>query len=413
MPSPMKEDSPVPRLRTDLEVIPTSYRGEKALLVRDHLGLIRDPVILQGDAMSLLGLIDGQRTLRDIQVEFVRLKRGMLVDCGLIERMVAELEASFLLQSRQYQKEKERLLEEYVRLEVREASHAGHSYPANPPDLSHYLESFFLSGGDDAVPGTPGRICALIAPHIDLEVGKRVYAKAYRAIKNISPRRVFLLGTGHSLDEGYFSLTEKDYETPLGRTKTDREIVNKLKKAGNCAVAAYDIYHRREHSLEFQILFLQHLYGTSFSLVPILCGSFAADIERVSRPSRITEVDRFLGELRACWDEDSSTSLFVAGVDFSHIGPKFGHRERAMSLLLEAKQHDQALLEALSRGDVEALWAESRRVRDRYNVCGLGTLASLLEIFPESRGRVLDYEFWREEATKSAVSFAAATLTVS
>ncbi|MDH7512937.1 MAG: AmmeMemoRadiSam system protein B [Clostridiales bacterium] len=410
----MKEDSPIPRLRTDLEVIPTSYRGEKALLVRDHLGLIRDPVILQGDALSLLGLIDGQRTVRDIQVEFVRLKRGMLVDCGHIERIVAELEASFLLQSWQYQKEKERLLEEYVRLEVREASHAGHSYPANPRELSHYLESFFFSGGDDAVPGTPpGRICALIAPHIDFEVGKRVYAKAYRAIRDVSPRRVFLLGTGHSLDEGYFSLTEKDYETPLGRTKTDRDVVNKLKKAGNRAVAPYDISHRREHSLEFQLVFLQHLYGTSFSLVPILCGSFAADVERVSRPSQINDVARFLEEMRACWDENKHDSLFVAGVDFSHIGPKFGHRERAMSLLLEAKQHDHALLEALSRGDVEALWAESRRVRDRYNVCGLGTLASLLEIFPESRGQVLDYEFWREEATASAVSFAAAILTVS
>jgi len=408
----MREESPVPRLRTDLEVIPTSYRGEKALLVRDHLGLIRDPVILQGDTLSLLGLIDGQRTVRDIQVEFVRLRRGMLVDRGLIEKTVAELEASFLLQSRQYQKEKERLLEEYARLEVREASHAGRSYPANPRDLTHYLESFFLPGGDDRALETPARVCALIAPHIDLEVGKRVYAKAYRAIRNIAPRRVFLLGTGHSLDEGYFCLTVKDYETPLGRTKTDREVVERLKKAGSRAVAAYDISHRQEHSLEFQLLFLQHLYHSSFSLIPILCGSFTADVERLSRPSQIKEVARFLRELRACWDEDKTNSLFVAGVDFSHIGPKFGHRERATSLLLEAKQHDQALLEALGRGDVEALWAESRRVRDRYNVCGLAALASLLEIFPESRGRVLDYEFWREEATKSAVSFAAAVLTV-
>jgi AmmeMemoRadiSam system protein B len=408
----MRKDSPVPRLRTDLEVNPTSYRGEKALLVRDHLGLIRDPIILKGDTLSLLRLIDGRRTVRDIQIEIVRLKRGVLVDCELIERIIAELESSFLLQSRQYQKEKGRLLEEYARLEVREASHAGRSYPADPRDLAHYLESFFPPEGDDGILEAFGPVCALIAPHIDLEVGKRVYAKAYRAIRDIAPRRVFLLGTGHSLEEGYFCLTEKDYETPLGRTKTDRKIVERLKKAGSGAVAAYDISHRREHSLEFQLLFLQHLYGLSFSLIPILCGSFTADVERVFRPSQIKEVARFLRELRTCWDEDKSSSLFVAGVDFSHIGLKFGHPERATSLLLEAKQHDQALLEALSRGDVEALWAESKRVRDKYNVCGLGSLASLLEIFPESRGRVLDYEFWREEATRSAVSFAAAVLTV-
>jgi AmmeMemoRadiSam system protein B len=396
----------------DLEVTPTSYRGEKALLVRDHLGLIRDPVILQGDTLSLLGLIDGRRTVRDIQVEFVRLKRGVLVDCGLIERIVAELEASFLLQSRQYQKEKERLLEDYAQLEIREASHAGRSYPADPRDLIHYLESFFLPDGDDGILEASGKVCALIAPHIDLEVGKRVYARAYRAVRNISPRRIFLLGTGHSLDEGYFCLTEKDFQTPLGRTKTDRKIVERLKKSGSSAVAAYDIAHRGEHSLEFQLLFLQHLFGSSFSLIPVLCGSFSADVERVSRPSRIKEVASFIKEMRACWDEDKNSSFFVASVDFSHIGPKFGHRERATSLLLEAKQHDQALLDALCRGDVEALWAESRRVRDRYNVCGFAALASLLEIFPGSRGRILDYEFWREEATRSAVSFAAAVLAV-
>jgi predicted class III extradiol MEMO1 family dioxygenase len=77
---------------------------------------------------------------------------------------------------------------------------------------------------------------------------------------------------------------------------------------------------------------------------------------------------------------------------------------------LEAKRHDHALIAALAAADGPAFWAESRKMRDRYNVCGFSTLASLLDAFPEVKGRLVDYEFWKEEATQSAVSYAAIVL---
>jgi AmmeMemoRadiSam system protein B len=394
----------------DLEIVPTSYQGEKALLVRDFLGLIRDPVILQGDVLGLIGLIDGNRTIRDLQVEFIRQKRGVLVDCEFIEKFVRELDSAYLLQSRRYQEEKNRILSDYNRLEIRKPSHAGVSYPAHPADLRLYLDSVLKGAEGDKEESGWGRIRGLVAPHIDLEVGKKVYGRAYRAIIGESPRRIFLIGTGHSLDDGFYSLTEKDFETPLGRVRTDKDLVRALKKAGGPVVSVYDISHQREHSLEFQVIFLQHLFGPSFSLVPILCGSFTSVLEGVSRASEIPGVGSFLEALRSLLDEDQGRDLVVAGVDFSHIGPKFGHRERAASLLWEAREHDQSLLRAFCGADVQAFWAESRKVRDRYNVCGFPALASLLEILPGVRGRCLDYEFWKEEPTQSAVSFAAVVL---
>lgn len=408
----MRKDSPVPRIRTDLEIISTSYQGERALLVRDPIGLIRHPLVLQGDALSLAALIDGEKTIRDLQLELVRAKRGMLVDLERVEKIVAELDAALLLQSQLYEREKERLISEYARLQVREASHAGHSYPALKEELLTYLDSILRGAEDEKEAGPAGRVVALVAPHIDLETGKRVYASAYRAIRQAKYRRIFLLGTGHSLNEGFFSLTEKHFQTPLGLAKTDQEVVKRLKKAGRQVVSGSDIFHCREHSLEFQLIFLQHLFGSSFSIVPILCGSFAPVLGRVGRPSQVEGVAEFLEELRRSWDEDKEGSLFVVGADLSHIGPKFGHREHAASRLLEARDHDHRLLAALTRGDVESFWAECRKTKDRYNVCGFSSLATLLEVFPEVRGRVLAYEFWQEEATQSAVSFAAAVLTI-
>jgi hypothetical protein len=40
-------------------------------------------------------------------------------------------------------------------------------------------------------------------------------------------------------------------------------------------------------------------------------------------------------------------------------------------------------------------------------VCGFSTLAILLELLAERKGYILGYDFWKEEPTQSAVSFAA------
>ena len=100
----------------------------------------------------------------------------------------------------------------------------------------------------------------------------------------------------------------------------------------------------------------------------------------------------------------------MAGVDLSHIGYKFGHGQPASVLIEQAKAHDQRLLEALSKGDVQGFWEESRRVEDRYHVCGLSALACLLELTEPAEGHILGYDFWQEEPTQSAVSFAAAVI---
>ena len=79
--------------------------------------------------------------------------------------------------------------------------------------------------------------------------------------------------------------------------------------------------------------------------------------------------------------------------------------------LQEAKNHDTRLIESLCRADIESYWAEVKKVNNRYNVCGFSTLAVLLELIPDAEGELLGYDFWQEEATRSAVSFAAIAFT--
>jgi len=262
----------IPRLRTDIELISTLYQGERAVFVKDSLGLIEKPVLLKGDVMEFLSLIDGERDIRDFQLELMRRKGGVFISLEEIKKQLSEFDSVFLLDSEHFHHEKKRMITRYSLLEVRTASHAGNAYPAEPGELGTYLDSFFLEKKSSRL--SEKEVFALISPHIDLEAGKKVYARAYQEIENSNPRRIIVLGIGHSIQEPLFSLTEKDFETPLGLVRTDKDWVRKLKEAGKGIICESDIAHRGEHSIEFQLVFLQHLFGSDFSLLPILCGSF-------------------------------------------------------------------------------------------------------------------------------------------
>ena len=396
-----------PELRKDLEIIPTVFKGRDAFLVRDTLGLIEDPVILERDAAVIVGLLDGERSVEDIQGCLIRRRGGVFIGRDLIEKFLAELDGHYVLDTPRFRRARRKLIADYGRLEVRDAFLAGQSYPSEAIALEAYLHSMLARGKREPPEADPDTICALVAPHIEIETGKGVYARAYRSVQGLSPDTIILLGTGHNVEGGYYSLTDKDFVTPLGRVRTDRDTVAALRDAGGGAVADGDIAHRCEHSLEFQVIFLQHLFGTGFSLVPVLCGSFHRDLSRGRRPMDIPEVSGLLGVLRDMVSKGDSRTLCVAGVDFSHIGPKFGHREAAGALLPDARTCDQALIEAACGGDVMRFWAESKKVRDRTNVCGFSALAALLEIIGPARGVLLDYEFWQDEPARSAVSYAA------
>jgi AmmeMemoRadiSam system protein B len=399
-----------PRVRNDIEILPTSYQGETVFVVRDTLGLIPQPVMLQEAGLSLLRLIDGRRTLQDIQLELIRRNNNLYVGLDAVRGMLQELDGAMLLDSPGYRQARDRLIDDFVRQPHREASLAGRSYPEDPQELKSELERLLEAAGHLSPDSVARGAAALVAPHIDLAVGGRVYGRAYAAVRNCSPKRVVLLGTGHHLEEYYFSVSSKTFDSPLGEVHSAEPWVEALKAAGGDAVCPHDFVHRSEHSLEFQLIFCQYLFGSSFSLVPILCGSFHPLLDRVSRPGEEKNIREFIAVLSRCVAEEPDT-LVVAGVDFSHIGLKFGHSDRAAALLDEARAHDHTLLAALERGDIHGFWAESRRVQDRYNVCGLSALACLLELFPEYTGRLLDYDFWQEEPTQSAVSFAAVLMT--
>lgn len=403
-------DETTPSVRKDLEFFPVQHSGQQLVLIRDHLGLVQEGKAVAVPLYHIMTLLDGATTLRDLQMELMRQQGGVLVGADEVRSIVAHLDESFLLDSERFKRARNEIVDNFTSKKVRPCSHCGRAYPGDPKELRERLDQILASQASFSEP--EAKIKALISPHIDLSVGFDVYSSIYQMVKYTAPSRVVLLGVGHQLGHALFSLTDKDFETPLGVTKGEHELIHELREAGGESVAANDFAHRSEHSIEFQLVFLQHLLkASSFTIIPILCGFIRSCLPEYSRSAYLEKAAPFLETLRQILRDPDKETLLVAGVDFSHIGPKFGHEMPAGYLKGQSEGHDKKLLNDLCTLDADHFWEESSREGDQFNVCGFSALACMLEVLPPSEGQILDYKSWHEEATRSAVSFAAVVFT--
>ncbi|MBN1847364.1 MAG: AmmeMemoRadiSam system protein B [Deltaproteobacteria bacterium] len=399
-----------PRIRRDLEFFPIRQGNNPFVLVRDPLGLVEEGKAVPWPLYEFMTLLDGTHTVRDIQMALIRQKGGVLVGTDEVEALLAHLDESFLLDTKKYEHARENMVTQFAAKTARPCSHSGRSYPDKPANLKKRLDDILKTQPPASKP--EARVVALAAPHIDLSVGARVYASGYQWLKYTSPSRVIVLGVGHQMMGDLFCLTEKDFETPLGVVKNDRNMVKELWDAGRAIISENDFGHRAEHSVEFQVIFLQHLLPEdSFTIIPILCGPLMPSLAGYSRSAYMETAGSFLHALSGILSHGDHETLVVAGVDLSHIGPKFGHNMPATHLQSQSERHDQNLLKAFSNMQTDVFWEESVRVKDQFNVCGFSAMACLMEVLPPSRGQVLGYEVWHEQPTRSAVSFAAVVFT--
>lgn len=391
------------------------------MLVRDPLDLVKPGSAIEPSLLQLLQLLEHGISMDDLQEALTRSQGGVFVSRQDCERLVAAMDTSFLLDSPAYRARRAVLEQEYAALTVRSPSHAGRSYPAEADAVIDLVDSLLAAGmaACPEEPTEPAPLLGLVAPHIDITVAGDVYGWAYaslarnvrRAAENGHPpvERVVILGVGHKLTDSLYSVTAKDYETPLGILRTDTDAVDGLAALGPPVVSASDWTHRDEHSIEFSALFLQRIFREQpgITIVPVLCGSAQIDPEEYSRELYMAHASRFVEVLSQIIADNSRRTIVVASVDFCHIGPKFGHGQTGRSLEHEATEHDRALLDHLAAGDAAGFWAESVRVKDQYNVCGFPAMATMLEALPKVRGSLLGYAVHHEDPTLSAVSYAA------
>ena len=399
----------LPPLRVDIDLIPANLGGRDLLVVRDPLGIVRPDTALLPEIVPYLPLFNGSLTAGDLQVAMMRHRGGSLVFRSEAEDLVKELDRLGLLQTQAYRQAREKVAREFAGSPFRPAALAGSAYPADARALAALMDRILdVSGPDPPPEEVSGAPCALAAPHIDLRVAERTYGIAYRSIRQANPSAILLLGTGHALGGDRYSVSGKAFETPLGRVPTDLKACEMLRRAAPEALASDDFAHRSEHSLEFQLLFLQRIFPMAeVPILPVLCGPLEDLFGKAGSPTDVPAIGAFIAALKDWLSTPPGGKFVVAGVDLSHVGPKFGDPEPARALEPSFRAFDKELLAALSDGDAGRFYAVGANVGNRFRVCGFSALWTLLALLPGIRGTVLDYGVWHEEPTRSAVSFTA------
>jgi AmmeMemoRadiSam system protein B len=119
-----------------------------------------------------------------------------------------------------------------------------------------------------------------------------------------------------------FALCRKAFATPLGQLDADHDAIDDIAAACEFDPYADQFNHKREHSLEFQAVFLRHLLGKRKArIIPILAGLNEQQSTGRS-PSKSRSVERFLDAVRRVVDD--THAVIVAGADLAHVGPRFG-----------------------------------------------------------------------------------------
>lgn len=414
-----------PKLRC-VEMLPYGNTADQLLAIQDPERLARSVVLPYGAAL-LAALMNGRRTLDEIQAEFKR-RSGSPVSLADLEKLIAQLDEACLLETPRLHTMRRRIAEEYSSLPVRPAVHAGEAYSKAPEELTSELAGWFdcEKGPGSLAPQAParasdGRLCGIVSPHIDLYRGGPAFAWAYESIAQETDADVFVIfGTSHNPMRQLFSMTRKDFDTPLGVVHTDREFVDRVAEHLASSVAGRsidpfedEIAHRYEHSIEFQAVFLQYLLGgrRPFCIVPVLVGSFHEFVAQGLSPAHSPEIQAFVAAVCAVAAERPGRVCHIGGADLAHIGQRFDDEELLHpSRLAEQAADDRILLDAACRGDSAALFQHVADQQDRNRICGLAPMYVLLEVARPTRGQILVYDQAVEPDGSACVTFASLAL---
>jgi AmmeMemoRadiSam system protein B len=398
---------PLPRLRVDLDFMPSPVEDRPGLLIRDSFRYSDAVLIIPPPLVECLICFDGRQTQLDLRRKLVDITGDLQV--GEIEnQLTAALSRSGFLEDDQFERMRDESRQAFAEAPVREPSHAGSAYPEDPEELRGAM-SEWMGTPEDAAAAESGLIMAIAAPHVSPGGGYESYRAAYRRLgPGYKDRTFVILGTSHYGAAQKFGLTRKPYATPFGETRTDIGVVHELASKAGSAVVMEDYCHAVEHSIEFQVLFLQSIFGADIRVVPILCGSYAESIYRGGMPEEDEGVKRFLGTLGEIAAREDDRLLWVLGIDMAHMGRRYGDEFTALANeneMLEVGARDRERMTRVAAGDSRGFWDLVQENHDDLKWCGSSPVYTFLKALPDARGSIERYEQWNIDP-QSVVSFA-------
>ncbi len=249
-------------------------------------------------------------------------------------------------------------------MNVRPSPIAGSWYPGHAEILTRDINQYL----DQAEVQPPeGKIWGVVAPHAGYRYSGPVAAYAFKCLRDLQPDLVVVISPLHSGHPASLLTTAYEaYQTPLGLVEVDTSTVDELDRAlqARLGYGLTQLQPDREHSLEIELPFLQHVLG-SFRLLPVMI--------RDQRNSVAEALGQALAETLP-----GRPVLLVASSDLSHFYPQSTARELDMEVLRRLEAFDpQGVMNAETEGVgfacgraaiAAVLWAAKQLGADRVSV---------------------------------------------
>jgi MEMO1 family protein len=394
--------SECPRLRPFLAAM-RDERDPDFVLLWDKIGLAEKPIRVRVEEFFWLQQFDGSRTLRDVQADAMRQAGGQLIPFDIFTALVERMEAGLYLDGPRF---RAKLAEP-----LRQPSCIG-CYPEAPEAIRKQLRKTFTGRGGPGLPveKTPdGTLRAALIPHIDYARGGQTFARSFKEVVEHTDASLFvIIGTSH-YSAHRFTLTRKDFLTPLGIAPTDQAYVDLLVKHYGDGLFDDEVAHLPEHSIELEVVYLQYLYENKrpFRIVPLVAGPFQDCVDSGEYPSSKDDIGRMIEALRKVEAETNEPICYLISGDLAHIGPKFGDPEMLDdSLLSHSRTKDEEILKQAEAADPTGFFQVIAGERDRRRICGLPPTFTLLEAIRPRYGKLLHYNQYVHPRGLESVSFA-------
>jgi hypothetical protein len=242
---------------------------------------------------------------------------------------------------------------------------AGVFYEGSKDRLERQIRDCFLHRlGPGRLPEArkgPRRLLGLVVPHAGYVYSGPVAAHAYAALADDGlPPAYVVLGPNHGGVGAPLATASHEWQTPLGVVALDADLHSAL----STPPLEDDVgAHRREHSIEVQLPFLQFV-AREVRFVPI-CMAFQE-----------YEIAAEVGDVVAHALEGRE-ALVIASSDFTHIGAQYLQLPpRGVTAPEFAKRQDAKALDRIVSLDPKGFADRVRK--DDISMCGYGPVIAML-----------------------------------
>jgi len=260
-------------------------------------------------------------------------------------------------------------------VKTRPPAQAGTFYPDTEGALRTKIHNCFLDPlGPRSIPSIPAtrddQLVAIVVPHAGYDYSGPVAANSYFQLASSGLREsVIILGPNHTgYGSGVSTMTDGQWATPLGEVPIDKSLAFSITRFSSL-IDVEEEAHRREHSIEVQLPFLQFIYPRRFKFVPIcmMLQDLGTSME--------------IGDAIAKASAETGAML-IASSDWTHYEPYESARKKDMEAI-------EAVLEMDEKKFQDVIEEKS------VSACGYGPVTAVIhasKILGAKEAKLLSYQ---------------------